>query len=253
MRDKTKLLLSSIRKEQTLSDKTAVLLDSFKGETAYIISCGPSLNVVLTEEMKRFLADKLVLTIKRAGIELPSDFYFMNFARMAAYKLPDPNTIRVGSSDWSIISSSKEQFCQLVETGVDLFYLVHCDGFDKSLAVSKKWESALLTNKDYMNKRPWGPGIILDIALWLALHLGVSRVIIFGWDMKVEGKYTHYFNMKSDFSGKEGIDREAKAIPAAMTSLRSFCAGRGVELLLCSPLSSLPLPQISAQNIMNGK
>ena len=58
--EKRKVIKQKINKAATLKEKVAVLKDSFKGETCYILSCGPSISDYTLDEYKDKLQDKLV-------------------------------------------------------------------------------------------------------------------------------------------------------------------------------------------------
>ena len=77
----TKELKKNIQKYDSIEERLSLLKDKYVGETAYLISCGPSLNDVDIDVLKSKLKDKLVVCQKQSidilGADL-CDFHIMN-------------------------------------------------------------------------------------------------------------------------------------------------------------------------------
>ena len=79
---------NSLRKRLSLTsdlqEQVDILKDSYKGDTAYILNCGPSLSDYSEEFLKEYLADKLTISVKQAYSAFPevTDFHFFNCANL---------------------------------------------------------------------------------------------------------------------------------------------------------------------------
>ena len=205
--------------------------NAYLGETAYVLSCGPSLDRVWNEELRGFLADKLIISVKQAHDKAPeiTDFHLYNEVRMKQYDYPG-DTIRISCSQFSQDHPSH------------IHYPVR----------EYKWEKALFVTNDYEKwdlarsyERPWGVGIMFELGLFLPIHLGCKRVLIMGFDMNTTGKYHFYDSSENEDSSFYKVDEEE--FRYAQRSIHHFMKWtqmKGVEAKLYSPLSTLPLPKI---------
>ncbi len=203
----------------------------YKGKTAYILSCGPSIDRVWDNKLEDFLSDKLVISIKQAHDLAPeiSDFHLYNEVRMKSYNYP-ANTIKISCSKFSPDYPSH------------IHYPIREYKWEKSLFVTNEYERWQL---DHSYERPWGVGIMFEIGLFLPIHLGCKRVLIIGFDMDPNGKYHFYDDSKEKDSKAYKVDRdEFKYVQATIPHLLSWARKLGVDLKLYSPLSALPIPQI---------
>lgn len=229
------MLLPDSNYEEISRRRNAYLQDAYKGETAYIVSCGPSMDIVWSDKLKGFLADKLVISIKQAQELAPdiSDFHLYNEVRMKQYKYHN-DTVRISASQYMIDYPSH------------IHYPIR----------EYKWDSAIFVTNDYENstleksyERPWGIGIMFEVGLFLPIHLGCRRVVIMGFDMNCEGKFHFYDSDKGSDSAYYKVDKEE--FPYAIESAGRYAewaASMGVEVKLYSPLSELPIPRLNDFN-----
>jgi len=52
-----------------------------------------------------------------------------------------------------------------------------------SLAEKEDWDSMKLDHPEYGFNQPWGPGIMYEMAIPLALYLGCKKIVTVGWDI----------------------------------------------------------------------
>ena len=66
--------------------------------------------------------------------------------------------------------------------------LVHANDFSKSLALHREFDDFLLEKR---LDRCFGPGIVYETGFYLAVHLGVKRIVTLGYD---EGGGGHFYD-----------------------------------------------------------
>ena len=84
----TKQLKQDLQKYESIPERIEALKDSYKGETCYIVSAGPSLKNYEPEYLKSKLENKLVFTIKQSYLLLKEicDFHILNFTNFEPYQ-----------------------------------------------------------------------------------------------------------------------------------------------------------------------
>ncbi len=240
------------RKISTTSDlqtQVDILKDSYKGDTAYILNCGPSLNEYSEDFLKDFLSDKLTLSVKQAYNKFPtvSDFHFFNCANLPMpicepilqhYKYDEKNRpIIIASSNYDL--HKRWSNCQKQ----DLFFKIpiRTEINNEFVTITKKFDDYLLSNS---LTRPCGPGIMLETVIFMAVHLGVKKIVGIGWDLTMdkvnEDTYQHFYgNTQNLFNRGDILDWE---IEAGRTSSEDVCywlKDLGIELQLASSTSTL--------------
>ena len=192
MRPQTKELKEQISKLENPEDRVKILKDKYKGETAYIIASGPSLKNYSEEYLKDFFEDKLCLPIKQSYNVLKdvADFHLLNFCNFAPYDWNSNNSIVT----WAIFEQFHPQMISdnklLAEVIIPIFRnSPHTGGgvgpnkMIYSLAEMEDWDSMKLDHPEYGFNQPWGPGIMYEMAIPLALYLGCSKIVTVGWDI----------------------------------------------------------------------
>ena len=216
-------------------DRLAVFKDAFVGETCYILTCGPSLKQVWCKELHEFLRDKLVITVKQSA-QMAGDiscFHLFNNCH------PERNKINKNTVSCSM-GNPKHRNADMV------FHLQHPIR-ESSLALHPHYDKWTF---DKSLKRPFC-GIMHEIGIYIPIHLGCKRIVVFGWDLNVKDP-THFYG---------GHYNEQKEVKNIMTELELHCKHSakltawmnsiGIELLLCSPLSGMSIPQVELTDVMN--
>ena len=121
MKTKTNQLKLAFHQKDSIEERLHLLKDKYKNETAYIVTCGPSLSKHNIDLLKSKLKDKLVISIKQAYnlLREETDFHILNTYNLSSYKW-NPNSIVY----WSVSKSyTDEQLNRIVNMGapIDLF------------------------------------------------------------------------------------------------------------------------------------
>lgn len=211
MHNNTNNLLNKILQYEDIPDRLKVLKDSYKNETCYIVSAGPSLKNYSPEYLRDKLKDKLVISVKQSFNILKEivDFHVLNFTNFQPYDYSNTNNIVV----WEVF----EQFHpnMILENNFKCELMLPVIGNHNSNTITKIDESQAgkLSFDDYtLDKtlnRMYGPGIMYETAIHLALYLGVKKIITLGWDIGDVSKFKgnnlnedvwqdHFYEDKSD-------------------------------------------------------
>ncbi len=205
--------------------------NAYCGETAYILSCGPSIDEIWNKALKRFLRNRLVISIKQTYDLAPEimDFHLYNEIRMRSYRY-NPNTIRVSCSQFDAAYPSH------------LHFPIRRYRYDNAVFATNEYAKWDL---DFSYERPWGVGIMFELGLFFPVYLGCSRIVIMGFDMNANGKYHFYDDAPEQDSVAYHVDREEfEYARSSIPHYLKWAKGKGVEVRLYSPLSALPIPQI---------
>ena len=197
MINKTYNLKNSILQLEEPEDRLKILKDQYKDETAYIVAAGPSLKKYSTEYLNEFMKDKLCLPIKQSYnfLKQVADFHLLNFCNFAPYDWANNQSIVT----WAIFEQFHPKMIFDNNLEADLMIPIFRnssltggdDGPDRmeySVAERGDYESLKLDHKDLGYNQPWGPGIMYEIAIPLAIHLGCKKIVTVAWDRDWETK-----------------------------------------------------------------
>jgi hypothetical protein len=210
MHAQTPDLAREVRKARAYDDQIDLLHDRFAGETCVIVTCGPSLGTVPADELRRRLQGRLAISIKQAidVIGAEADFQCWNPFNVTKFAVPSTDTIRC------LVGDPSGRFPQFNDYDIE-FPTVNTGGrLDTSLAATNDYGNHLLA--DHI-PRPFGPGIMHELVLYLAVHLGVSEIITIGWDIaNASGMNTHFYDDSDD---RDYFER-GRVPASATTSMR---------------------------------
>ena len=191
MHSNTNILRNQILQYEDIPDRLKILQDSYKNETCYIISAGPSLKNYSKEYLKEKLDGKLVISIKQAYNVLQeiADFHVLNFTNFQPYNYVNEDSIVV----WEVF----EQFHpdMILQNNLKCELMLPVTGNHKRDIVKRINESQAgkLSFDDFtLDKtiqRMYGPGIMYETVIHLALYLGVKKIITLGWDIGDVSKF----------------------------------------------------------------
>jgi len=231
--------------------RLGVLKDTFVGDTAYVVSCGPSIADVWSDDLYAFLNDKFCMAVKQAlGLLKGScDMYLLNPIHIYEDQI-DPTCIIVGACDTVTLKRHKntEKFWDMVP---DIYGDIKRTQLVDSLVSRCNFDDADIGASGVV-ERPWGPGLLLDIGLFLLKWMGFTRIIVFGWDMFSGNIYEHYYDGNT-IVDRENLMSERDMMIKMAPYLVEWFARSGVELRLCSPRSVLPIPQVHIGDVIGGK
>jgi hypothetical protein len=191
-------LMKRIRKAFLLKKKMAVLENAYAGETAYVLTCGPSINAFWNPPVRAFLNDKLVMAVKQTydlGPEV-CDFHILNSWNYTPYQYTEPRPIVIGERGPNDPKTPGMR--------PDLMFSVPApNNFEQRLATTWHYDEWLFS-KTF--DRPWGPGVMYELCFPLLVHLGVKEIVTLGWDLGERNapNMEHFFHEEP--SGSEKSD-----------------------------------------------
>ena len=119
MKHQTFNIRKSIHQHESQPDRIKLLENSYKNDTAYIITAGPSLKNHDIEILNKFLKDKLVICVKQTLYQFNpiADFHLLNFCNyeQKGYNYENPGTI----SFWTYWENSQLQHIINTQTHAD--------------------------------------------------------------------------------------------------------------------------------------
>ena len=228
------------------------LKDSSKGKTAYVLASGPSFGFYSKKFLNEFLKDKLVISIKQTYNTVPDhvDFHLLNFCNLNSYNYSNPSTI----TGWTVWDNMQPH--QIIQSGARCDYILDTyklgDGtanLDNSIAIQREFDRLSL---DTSFSRPWGPGMMYELAIPLAMFLGCSKVVTIGWDLfgsaiekyKEENKgmeQDHFFKGLSYEKTRTRVTkREIVSVIESTGQFYSLMKSKDVELNIVDPYSNNP-------------
>ena len=249
MHKNTLNLINNINQYEDIPDRLKLLKDSYKDETCYIVSAGPSLKNYTQEYLKEKLEDKLVISIKQSFNILKEivDFHVLNFTNFQPYDYSNTNNM--------VIWEEFEQYHpeMILKNNFKCELMLPVIGNRESDIVKRINESQAgkLSFDDYtldktMN-RMYGPGIMYETVIHLALYLGVKKIVTLGWDIgdisKFKGdKYEdvwqdHFYEDTSDkmaYAPTPMNFHEVNTVVNSTEYLNKWLLSKGVELNIIS-------------------
>jgi len=236
-------------------EKLDILKDCFKGEKAYLFSCGPSLLDHDEDKIKDILKNNLCFGVKQV-FELYKedlDVHFYNCANFKFYDYSKNEPIVI-----KCLSGGLKAGFAHISFGIEAELKKTADDFSVSISETGDLDRALFENNPLI--RPIGPGIEYEIIFPALLHFGISEFVTIGWDNKApEGmplaKSNFYYSEKSGLDASSMIQiNNVSAVPAAVASLQkeastttnaiekwyNFMLDKGCVMKICSPINPAP-------------
>ena len=248
MLEKTKTLLSKIKKFEDIPDRVECLKDYYDNEDCFILAAGPSLNSYDVNYVKEKLEGKLVISLKQSiknFIDV-TDFHILNFANYEPYKKYTPNTIVV----WEVYEHFHPKM--ILDNNIRCDVMLPIDGNRiqdtieknlKSQCGEHSWDKYTL---DKTLTRWYGPGIMFQTAIHLAEHLGVKSITTLGWDIAdmnsfKDDPYDESFQ-KHSYEGKSNIvyaptptnKHEAETVIKSTKFLNEWLMSKNIDFKIIS-------------------
>ena len=215
--------------------KVELLKDKYKGEDCYILTCGPSLKNYSPDFLREKLKGKLVFAVKQAYNYTPEivDFHFFNVNNFEVYEYNKSKPVVITNSAENELAcihhiwSNKQDY--------DIFTFIEDDkNFSKSICKSLNFEDYTFDKK--MN-RPWGPGMMTELVIYTAEHLGVKNIYTIGWDLEEPGstKSNHFYKDKSLIRPADPMKQEEITLNIEMTKhLQQWLQTKGINLFVAN-------------------
>lgn len=249
VKERAKFARSTISdSEMSQRDKIDFLKDLFRGDTAYLVSCGPTLTDHDPEKIKDLLSKNFGISIKQAfdlfGENI--DLHLYNCANHKQYDYSNHRPIVMEAST----SPYKMGEC-------DLKFFIRERDFNKSTAAAHNFEEWTFDKQPLL--RPYGPGIEYEVVFFALEHLGFSEVITIGWDNKLikgNADQQHFYDKQdSGFDKKDFIhsnevamnedavktlEHEEKITTDAMLPWYEWLKSKGTTLKIISDINPAP-------------
>jgi hypothetical protein len=235
-------LKRSVALSNDIFQKLEMLHGVYAGQTGYIVCCGPSLAGYKVQELKAFLCDKLVLSVKQAFSLLSgeTDFHILHHSNAQRYDYSGSHAIVLDENEGCGFSQPDLLLPKLPS---DLY---------ASISLLRNFDDFLLERTPV---RPCGPGILYEIGLYLAVHLGLRRLVIVGWDLYSspeqlrqllsEGRIGQTHHYEQDWRTYAGWHEEASGEMGAR--LRRFREGGIINTLQYVPSDDIVLTACGTQ------
>jgi len=249
MHKDTPYLRSIMLQHEDISDRLAQLKNSYEGETCYIVSSGPSLKNFEEDYLRNKLKDELVISVKQSMNLLKgiADFHVLNFTNFQPYDYRGTDNIVV----WEVFEQFHPEMilknnlkCELMLPVIGNRESDIVKRIDESQAGKLSFDDFTL---DKTMDRMYGPGIMYETVVHLALYLGVKKITTLGWDIgdvsKFKGdKYEdvwqdHFYEDTSDkmaYAPTPMNFHEVNTVVDSTEYLNKWLLSKGVELNIIS-------------------
>lgn len=239
-------LTKSIRDIRDQEKQISMLKDSLKGETCYIISCGPTLLENNLEKLKEELSKNICISIKQSFL------MFEEFVDIHVYNCANYKNYEYGERKPLVIDSSSYPF-RLGKC--DISFTIKERNFQNSVSAKQNYSDWTFDKKPFV--RPYGPGIMTETIIFLIQHLGVSNVVTVGWDSEYVGENKlkqHFYTVETTTEKHKYIDSndtqsivqkqkllEEKDIASeGIMSWYNWLKDNGTEIKICSKINPAP-------------
>lgn len=217
----------------------------FNGREAFIFAGGPSLRQVDIEALRERFDEALVICIKQSVEVVGSDcdamiMNFCNFSNYSWDSIRCPVFWATFHPSHPALIKNKGACCnatfEVVENSTN-----DAAGFSRSTAGREYWDNFLSFTD---GKVRWGPGLMYELAIPLALHTGVSHISLVGWDIGTlsrenSGEFLNeHFYENTQIEMKTKITNlEIETVARSTRGLRTWLESRGVSLSVISDRS----------------
>ena len=191
MHKNTNVLRNKMLQYEDIPDRLKILKDAYKEETCYIVSAGPSLKNYPPEYLKEKLEKKLIICVKQAYNVLQeiADFHVLNLTNFQPYNYINENNIVV----WEVFEQFHPEM--ILQNNLKCELMLPVTGNHNPDIITRINESQagkLSFDNFTLDKtldRMYGPGIMYETVIHLALYLGVNKIITLGWDIGDVNKF----------------------------------------------------------------
>lgn len=248
MKKYTKEIRKTLQSLSYDESKVNLLRHHYKDETAYIVTCGPSLNDYDEQHLREFLSNKLVIAVKQAYHKVSniSDFHVLNLINLCEYDYESNQPITVIHT----INGRKD-----IDEEYDIVLPTNrcCkDFFNDNIATTYEFNKNRLKNN--IERIP-ACGIVATVAFFLCEHISVNKIITIGYDnsssehfYKDRGKDKE-INIKLDKASIGASQKESYLLQKSIPHWRQWFKENGIEIYKAkcksTSLSKIPLPAIN--------
>lgn len=263
MKVKTKEILEIFQSIDNVEGRMEVLKNAYAGETLYVIAAGPSLNNYSPNQLKNVLQDKLVMCVKQPYHLLKdlSDFLLVNFTNLSPYDWKE-HTITA----WTFWFEQHPEVVFKNGWKGDLLFPVFRnanieDKLSQSVAAKGDFENLMF---DKTLPRPWGPGLVYELAIPLAVHMGVKEIVTIGWDVGDINMWNdssnederhfveHFYSSETQMYDRFTMEaKEIKLITDSILPIYQYLQSIGIDFKIISDRNPAPVqvPRINLEDI----
>ena len=224
-------------------DKLKQSKNLFIDRTAYIFAAGPSLNKIIFNRMAHELENNLVLCIKQSyeKVGLLCDSMILNLCNYQNYDWDNfqcPVIWAAFEDDHRDIFLKKKVKQDFI---IDVYDNRDNNGkFDKTIAKRLEWERLLEFSE---SKACWGPGLMYEVAIPYALHLGVNNIVLVAWDIGIQNNNKECFQNDHFYANTVEIptaisNEEISLVSDSSGDLRRWLLKQNVNISIVSNQSS---------------
>jgi hypothetical protein len=181
-RKKLHKIISEIRNDHLFAiDAISLLSNVALQSKCYILSGGPSTNDIDATSVNNLKDDVIVVAVKQAYYKAPLrvDIHLINDDNYQVYDYSclerKPLVVKIRSSLFRPTPFSREDILLKISKN-------QAKSFDNCLALTGSFDQWKL-NKCV--DRPWGPGIMYELGIYIPLLLGSGQIYVSGWDLGV--------------------------------------------------------------------
>ena len=202
-----KKLISST---QDSYERVKLLKDACKGETVYLVTCGPSLTSHNREKLLEKLEGKIVLAAKQSYeyVKEVATFHLMSAYSYQPYEYYSEDTI----VHWQLTAMNvpgeldriNNEWKHKIDIAIPCYSTPWVD-MNNTTAFSRRIDQF---EKYSEGQIIWGPGIMYESGFPLAMHLGAKEIVTIGWDIGDLSKFKkqHGYKLGDDDWIKEHAD-----------------------------------------------
>ena len=191
-------------------ERIKLLKDACKGETIYLVTCGPSLTTHNREKLLEKLDGKIVLAAKQAYeyVKEVATFHLMSAYSYQPYEYYSEDTIVHWQLTAMNIPGELERINNEWKHKMDIAipcYSTPWVDMNNTTAFSRRIDQF---EKYSEGQIIWGPGIMYESGFPLAMHLGAKEIVTIGWDIGDISKFEkkHGYKLGDDNWIKEHAD-----------------------------------------------
>ena len=236
MKNITEELKNKIKNLDSIEERLNLLKNKYEGETAYLVTCGPSLSNYDGDVLNDKLRDKLVISVKQAHDVVGdiSDFHLLNTYNLKEYHYLVENTIVI----WSVSKSyAYNQLQRIQNKPLDIYFPVINPPYiteQDTIAGKLNFDDMKLLGERC--EVTWGPGMFYEMMIPLCLHLGVKDIVTIGWDLKVTDKHKHFYKEKMDCKPQSG---ELEQAVKSTEPFYNWCESNNINFKIISDINEV--------------
>lgn len=195
-----KKILSLKQSNLGVSETVQSLHNIAKDIPVVIVTCGPSLKKIPREKLIALKSKCILIAVKQAHSYLKGNelIHLINQYNLSKYYYSSNNYVIAGFNYQKTSKPILSRVDLNLPYDPELFNLARAERLSKRLAVSLNFDQYLLSNTI---ERPWGPGVILELAIYIAIHLGSKDIFLVGYDLADPSQdlksFNHFYDSKS--------------------------------------------------------